>query len=191
MLTASAGRGTLQQQGTILQSPGGDPHPLPLSSLGLHAQRRCLRQETAAGAAGFKMGASDWREAERAIAGDTLLRRGETGIRINRYAPSTQFIYRQPPRPPLPIVFTPLQASASSRPFATKPAPAAAGAKKVQPLSFGIVTRVKDGVAFARDLGFASFGELVIFVPSPARLKAMQKDTASVNYVGAWRPERC
>lgn len=55
--------------------------------------------------------------------------------------------------------------------------------KKVQPLSFGIVTKVKDGVAFARDLGFASFGELVIFVPSPARLKAMQKDAGSVNYV--------
>lgn len=55
--------------------------------------------------------------------------------------------------------------------------------KKVQPLSFGIVTRVKDGVAFARDLGFASFGELVIFVPSPARLKAMQKDAGATNYV--------
>jgi len=55
--------------------------------------------------------------------------------------------------------------------------------KKVQPLSFGVVTRVKDGVAFARDLGFASFGELVIFVPSPARLKTMQKDAGTVNYV--------
>lgn len=55
--------------------------------------------------------------------------------------------------------------------------------KKVQPLSFGVVTRVKDGVAFARDLGFASFGELVIFVPSPARLKAMQKEAGAVNYV--------
>jgi len=55
--------------------------------------------------------------------------------------------------------------------------------KKVQPLSFGIVTRVKDGVAFARDLGFASFGELVIFVPSPARLKALQKEQGAVNYV--------
>jgi hypothetical protein len=76
-----------------------------------------------------------------------------------------------------------LQAPAG-RGFATKPA-AAADKKKVQPLSFGIVTRVKDGVAFARDLGFASFGELVIFVPSPARLKAMQKDASSVNYVGA------
>jgi proton translocating ATP synthase F1 alpha subunit len=42
---------------------------------------------------------------------------------------------------------------------------------------------VKDGVAFARDLGFASFGELVIFVPSPSRLKAMQKDSATMNYV--------
>jgi F0F1-type ATP synthase alpha subunit len=63
-------------------------------------------------------------------------------------------------------------------------APAAGGEKKkVAPISFGIVTRVKDGVAFARDLGFASFGELVIFVPSPARLKALQKDTGAVNYV--------
>jgi F0F1-type ATP synthase alpha subunit len=62
--------------------------------------------------------------------------------------------------------------------------PAAAGdKKKVQPLSFGIVTRVKDGVAFARDLGFASFGELVIFVPSPSRLKAMQKESGAANYV--------
>jgi F0F1-type ATP synthase alpha subunit len=68
------------------------------------------------------------------------------------------------------------------RTFATKPA-AADAKKKVQPLSFGIVTRVKDGVAFARDLGFASFGELVIFVPSPARLKALQKDAATMNYV--------
>jgi len=58
----------------------------------------------------------------------------------------------------------------------------AAGAKKVAPLSFGIVTRVKDGVAFARDLGFASFGELVIFVPSAQRLKALQA-SGSVNYV--------
>lgn len=36
----------------------------------------------------------------------------------------------------------------------------------------------------ARDLGFASFGELVIFVPSPARLKTMQKDSSTpTNYV--------
>lgn len=63
-------------------------------------------------------------------------------------------------------------------------AKAGADKKKVQPLSFGVVTRVKDGVAFARDLGFASFGELVIFVPSPARLKALQKDASgAVNYV--------
>lgn len=60
---------------------------------------------------------------------------------------------------------------------------AVADKKKVQPLSFGIVTKVKDGVAFARDLGFASFGELVIFVPSPARLKAMQAAEGKVNYV--------
>jgi len=64
-----------------------------------------------------------------------------------------------------------------------KPAAAGAEKKKVQPLSFGVVTRVKDGVAFARDLGFASFGELVIFVPSPARLKALQKEQGAVNYV--------
>lgn len=39
-------------------------------------------------------------------------------------------------------------------------------------------------MAFARDLGFASFGELVLFVPSPARLKAMQKEAAgAVSYV--------
>ncbi len=70
------------------------------------------------------------------------------------------------------------------RTFAVKPAaPAAETKKKVQPLSFGIVTRVKDGVAFARDLGFASFGELVIFVPSPARLKTLQKEQGTVNYV--------
>jgi len=75
------------------------------------------------------------------------------------------------------------EASVLARGFATKPAAAEAGKKKVQPLSFGIVTRVKDGVAFARDLGFASFGELVIFVPSPARLKAMQTGAATVNYV--------
>jgi len=61
----------------------------------------------------------------------------------------------------------------------------AAAPKKVSPLSFGMVTKVKDGVAFARDLGFASFGELVIFVPSPARLKSMQKESAggAVNYI--------
>jgi len=75
-------------------------------------------------------------------------------------------------------------APAASRALSAAAKPAA-GAKKVQPLSFGIVTKVKDGVAFARDLGFASFGELVIFVPSPARLKAMQKESAggAVNYV--------
>ena len=36
-------------------------------------------------------------------------------------------------------------------------------------ISFGVVIRVKDGVAFARDLGFASFGELAVFIPSPSR----------------------
>jgi len=41
-------------------------------------------------------------------------------------------------------------------------------------ISFGVVIRVKDGVAFARDLGFASFGELASFIPSPARLKNLK-----------------
>jgi len=49
-------------------------------------------------------------------------------------------------------------------------------------ISFGVVIRVKDGVAFARDLGFASFGELAVFIPSPARLTAL-KSTKAVNYV--------
>lgn len=64
------------------------------------------------------------------------------------------------------------------------PKGAAGEKKKVQPLSFGIVTRVKDGVAFARDLGFASFGELVIFVPSPARLKSLQAAGRCVQRCG-------
>ena len=86
-----------------------------------------------------------------------------------------------PSRPALALCFL---AQVASRAFAVKPAAAAAETKKkVQPLSFGIVTRVKDGVAFARDLGFASFGELVIFVPSPARLKTLQKEQGTVNYV--------
>ena len=41
-------------------------------------------------------------------------------------------------------------------------------------LSFGVVIRVKDGVAFARDLGFASFGELAVFIPSPSRLNTLK-----------------
>jgi len=46
------------------------------------------------------------------------------------------------------------------------------GKEKVfTPMPFGIIVQVKDGVALARDLGFASFGELAVFVPSPARLK--------------------
>lgn len=49
-------------------------------------------------------------------------------------------------------------------------------------ISFGVVIRVKDGVAFARDLGFASFGELAVFIPSPSRLNAL-KSTKAVNYV--------
>jgi F-type H+/Na+-transporting ATPase subunit alpha len=52
----------------------------------------------------------------------------------------------------------------------------------LKPISFGIVIRVKDGVAFARDLGFASFGELAQFIPSPSRLNAL-KSAKSVNYV--------
>ncbi|MDQ5929654.1 MAG: F-type H+/Na+-transporting ATPase subunit alpha, partial [Bacteroidota bacterium] len=49
-------------------------------------------------------------------------------------------------------------------------------------ISFGVVIRVKDGVAFARDLGFASFGELAVFIPSTSRLNAL-KSTKAVNYV--------
>jgi F-type H+-transporting ATPase subunit alpha len=49
-------------------------------------------------------------------------------------------------------------------------------------ISFGVVIRVKDGVAFARDLGFASFGELAVFIPSPSRLAAL-KSNKSVNYI--------
>jgi len=49
-------------------------------------------------------------------------------------------------------------------------------------ISFGVVIRVKDGVAFARDLGFASFGELAVFIPSPSRLNAL-KAQQNVKYV--------
>ena len=49
-------------------------------------------------------------------------------------------------------------------------------------ISFGIVIRVKDGVAFARDLGFASFGELAVFIPSPSRLNKL-KNNKMINYV--------
>lgn len=49
-------------------------------------------------------------------------------------------------------------------------------------ISFGVVIRVKDGVAFARDLGFASFGELAVFIPSPSRLNKL-KTNKTVNYV--------
>jgi len=49
-------------------------------------------------------------------------------------------------------------------------------------ISFGVVIRVKDGVAFARDLGFASFGELAIFIPSPSRLKSL-KSSKTTNYI--------
>jgi proton translocating ATP synthase F1 alpha subunit len=49
-------------------------------------------------------------------------------------------------------------------------------------ISFGVVIRVKDGVAFARDLGFASFGELAVFIPSPSRLNAL-KSKQNIKYV--------
>jgi len=49
-------------------------------------------------------------------------------------------------------------------------------------ISFGVVTRVKDGVAFARDLGFASFGELAVFIPASSRLRTLKK-AKSINYV--------
>jgi F-type H+-transporting ATPase subunit alpha len=44
------------------------------------------------------------------------------------------------------------------------------------PVSFGVVIRVKDGVAFARDLGFANFGELAVFIPSPSRLSELRSN---------------
>jgi len=49
-------------------------------------------------------------------------------------------------------------------------------------ISFGVVIRVKDGVAFARDLGFASFGELAVFIPSPSRLNNL-KNKKTANYI--------
>jgi F-type H+-transporting ATPase subunit alpha len=52
----------------------------------------------------------------------------------------------------------------------------------LKPISFGVVIRVKDGVAFARDLGFASFGELAVFIPSSSRLNALIAKQ-NVNYV--------
>ncbi len=57
-------------------------------------------------------------------------------------------------------------------------------AKKItlKSISFGVVIRVKDGVAFARDLGFASFGELAVFVPSPSRLNNL-KTKKNVSYI--------
>ena len=50
------------------------------------------------------------------------------------------------------------------------------------PVSFGVVIRVKDGVAFARDLGFANFGELAVFIPSPSRLSKL-RSTKNIKYV--------
>ena len=49
-------------------------------------------------------------------------------------------------------------------------------------IPFGVVIRVKDGVAFARDLGFASFGELAVFIPSPSRLNLL-KLKQNIKYV--------
>ena len=51
-------------------------------------------------------------------------------------------------------------------------------------ISFGVVIRVKDGVAFARDLGFASFGELAMFIPSPSRLNALKSATTTTYING-------
>jgi F-type H+-transporting ATPase subunit alpha len=50
------------------------------------------------------------------------------------------------------------------------------------PVSFGVVIRVKDGVAFARDLGFAKFGELALFIPSPSRLSKL-RSTKNIKYI--------
>ena len=50
------------------------------------------------------------------------------------------------------------------------------------PVSFGVVIRVKDGVAFARDLGFANFGELAVFIPSPSRLSKI-RSTKNIKYI--------
>ena len=50
------------------------------------------------------------------------------------------------------------------------------------PVSFGVVIRVKDGVAFARDLGFANFGELAVFIPSPSRLSKL-RSTKNIKYI--------
>jgi len=50
------------------------------------------------------------------------------------------------------------------------------------PVSFGVVIRVKDGVAFVRDLGFANFGELAVFIPSPSRLSKL-RSTKNIKYI--------
>lgn len=42
------------------------------------------------------------------------------------------------------------------------------------PIPFGVVKMVKDGVAFVRDLDFASFGELIIFLPSFERVQSLK-----------------
>ena len=111
------------------------------------------------------------------------------------FPPTLSPVYLHRSAPTSPHKREPLTLSAFSLctpPFLVTPPPpsqirfktdakAPADKKKVQPLSFGIVTRVKDGVAFARDLGFASFGELVIFVPSPARLKSLQASGRCVH----------
>jgi len=57
-------------------------------------------------------------------------------------------------------------------------------AKKItlKAMSFGVVIRVKDGVAFARDLSFASFGELAVFIPSPSRLNNL-KNKENLKYI--------
>jgi len=56
--------------------------------------------------------------------------------------------------------------------------------KLLKAISFGVVIRVKDGVAFARDLGFASFGELAVFVPSPMKIFNRQlKSKGNFSYI--------
>jgi F0F1-type ATP synthase alpha subunit len=43
--------------------------------------------------------------------------------------------------------------------------------------SFGKVIKVKDGVAFVVNLRNVTFGELVLFIPSPLRLRKYRKES--------------
>jgi F0F1-type ATP synthase alpha subunit len=45
--------------------------------------------------------------------------------------------------------------------------------------NFGKVVKVKDGVAFVVNLKNVTFGELVLFIPSPLRLKQHRENTKS------------